>query len=245
MNNVPWSYRIHRLTWSGLDLLFPPVCGGCGKAGWRWCLDCQERVPRIGKPFCEKCGIPTKGNNTCEKCIANPPVYRMMRSWAVFDSPVQNALHTMKYRRNIGLGEAFAVQMTEFFKSLGWSVDILIPVPLGRNRLKERGYNQVALVARPLAYAVGLDYNPGALWKERETRSQVGLTVSQRRENVNGAYRADARAVSHKSVVVMDDVATTGSTILACADALSSAGAKEVYAITIARALSHHDLTRV
>jgi competence protein ComFC len=183
--------------------------------------------------------------NTCEKCSSNPPAYRMMRSWAVFDSPVQNALHTMKYRRNIGLGEAFAAQMTDFFKSLGWSVDILIPVPLGRNRLKERGYNQVALVARPLAYAVGLDYTPRALWKARETRSQVGLTVSQRRENVDGAYQADARIVGHKSVVVMDDVATTGSTILACADALLSAGAKEVYAITIARALSHHDLTRV
>ena len=169
----------------------------------------------------------------------------MMRSWAVFDSPVQNALHTMKYRRNIGLGEAFGHQMTEFFRSLDWSVDVLMPVPLGKNRLKERGYNQVALVARPLAYKVGLDYNANALWKERETRSQVGLTVLQRQENVDGAYRADVQAVKGKSVVVMDDVATTGATILACADALLSAGAKEVYAITIARALSHHDLTRV
>lgn len=175
----------------------------------------------------------------------NPPTYRMMRSWAVFDSPVQNALHTMKYRRNIGLGESFASQMAGFFKSLEWSVDVFIPVPLGKNRLKERGYNQVALVARPLAYEVGLDYNPSALWKARETRSQVGLTVSQRRENVHGAYQADVKAVKHKSVVLMDDVATTGSTIRACTDALLFAGAKEVYAITIARALSHHDLTRV
>jgi ComF family protein len=169
----------------------------------------------------------------------------MMRSWAVFDSPVQNALHTMKYRRNIGLGESFAAQMAEFFRLLGWQVDVLMPVPLGKNRLKERGYNQVALVARPLAFEIGLDYNPGALWKARETRSQVGLTISQRRENVDGAYQADARAVKDKSIVLMDDVATTGSTILACTDALLSAGAKEVYAITIARALSHHDLARV
>ena len=169
----------------------------------------------------------------------------MMRSWAAFDSPVQNALHTMKYRRNIGLGEAFAAQMAYFFRSLEWHVDTLVPVPLGKNRLKERGYNQVALVARPLAFAVGLDYTPRALWKARETRSQVGLTSSQRRENVDGAYQADPGAVKHRSVVLMDDVATTGSTILACTHALLSAGAKEVYAITIARALSHHDLTRV
>ena len=136
-----------------------------------------------------------------------------MRSWAVFDSPVQNALHTMKYRRNIGLGESFASQMAEFFKSLNWQADILLPVPLGKNRLKERGYNQVALVARPLAYEVGLNYNPGALWKARETRSQVGLSISQRRENVHGAYQAAVHVVKGKSVVLMDDVATTGSTI--------------------------------
>ena len=84
----------------------------------------------------------------------------MMRSWAVFDSPIQNALHTLKYRRNIGLGESLAIGMAEFFQSLQWPVDIFIPVPLGKNRLKERGYNQVALVARPLAYEVGLQYSP-------------------------------------------------------------------------------------
>ena len=213
--------------------------------GWRWCPDCQERVPRINKPFCGKCGIPTQGADTCEKCKSNPPAYRMMRSWAVFDSPVQNALHTLKYRRNIGLGDSLAIGMVEFFQSLQWPVDIFIPVPLGKNRLKERGYNQVALVARPLAYEVGLQYRPRALWKARETRSQVGLSISQRRENVHNAYQADPKVVKRKSVILMDDVATTGSTILSCTDALLFAGAREVYAITIARALSHHDLTRV
>jgi len=169
----------------------------------------------------------------------------MMRSWAVFDSPVQNALHTLKYRRNIGVGESFAVEMAKFFQTLQWPVDIFIPVPLGKNRLKERGYNQVALVARPLAYEIGVEYSPRALWKARETRSQVGLSISKRRENVHNAYQADPKVVKRKSIILMDDVATTGSTILSCTDALLFAGAREVYAITIARALSHHDLTRV
>lgn len=245
MSNIPWSYRIFRLTWNGLDLLFPPICGGCGKAGWRWCPDCQGRVPRIKKPFCEKCGIPTLGIDICEKCRLDPPAYQMMRSWAVFDSPVQNALHTLKYRRNIGLGESFAIGMVKFFQALQWPVEVFIPVPLGKKRFKERGYNQVALVARPLAYEIGVEYSPQALWKERETRSQVGLSISKRRENVHNAYQADPKIVKRKSVMLMDDVATTGSTILSCTDALLAAGAKEVYAITIARALSHHDLTRV
>lgn len=168
-----------------------------------------------------------------------------MRSWAVFDSPVQNALHTIKYRRNIGLADALARHMLGFVRSLNWNMDLIVPVPLGRKRLQERGYNQVALVARPLAYELGLDYAPHALRKVRDTRSQVGLGISERRVNVSEAYQADPSVVKRKSILLIDDVATTGSTISACAEALLSAGAQAVCAITIARALSHHDLNRV
>lgn len=151
----------------------------------------------------------------------------------------------MKYRGNIGLGESIAIQMTEFVRSLRWPVEILIPVPLGKKRLQERGYNQVGLVARPLAYQMGWVYEPDSLWKTRETRSQVGLNVSQRRENVRNAYQADPKTVKRKSILIMDDVATTGSTISGCTEALLSAGVHEVFVLTIARALSHHSLDRV
>jgi competence protein ComFC len=169
----------------------------------------------------------------------------MMRSWAVFDSPIQNGLHTMKYRRNIGLGEALAVQMVEFVRSLQWEVDMLLPIPLGKKRFQERGYNQVALVAEPLAYQMGLAYLPQAIWKKKETRSQVGLKHSQRQENVQNAYQADPETVKRKSILIMDDVATTGATISSSTEALLTAGAREVFAITIARALSHNDINRV
>ena len=238
-------YRAHRLAWSGIDLVFPPICGGCGKAGKRWCSGCQLRVPFIRVHYCQTCGVPNKGVKTCDKCRSNPPAYRMMRSWAVFASPVQNALHTLKYRRNAGIGDALARQLADFVRSLEWNIDLLIPVPLGKNRLKERGYNQVGLVAEPLAYEVGWGYAPHALWKSRETRSQVGLSISQRRENVLDAYQADREIVKRKSILLMDDVVTTGSTIQSCSQALLDAGAREVYALSIARALSHHDLKRV
>ena len=137
------------------------------------------------------------------------------------------------------------MQMSDFVSSLEWPIDVLIPVPLGKKRLKERGYNQVALVARPLAYQLEWRYEPDALWKKRETRSQVGLSVSQRSENVQDAYQADPTIVKQKSILIMDDVATTGSTISACTTALLSAGARDVYVLTIARALPHHGLDRV
>ena len=179
MKKIPWSYRFWRLAWSGIDLLFPPVCG-CGKIESRWCSNCQSRVPFVIDHFCEVCGIPTNGNGavSCEKCASNPPAYCTMRSWAVLDSPVQNALHILKYRRNQGIGDELARQIASFVKSLDLNVDMLIPVPLEKKRLKERGYNQVALVARPLAYELGLEYAPQGLWMSRETRSQVGLNIS-------------------------------------------------------------------
>jgi ComF family protein len=213
-------------------------------------------VPRIDQPFCQKCGIPAKETEPreasalgaialCAKCRSNPPAYQMMRSWAVFDSPIQNGLHTMKYRGNIAFGESLATNMVDFVCSLHWPIEVLIPVPLGKKRLEERGYNQVGLVARPLAYQLGWRYEPNALWKTRETRSQVGLTAVQRSANVQDAYQADAKIVWQQNIILMDDVATTGSTIPACTQGLLSAGAKEVYVLTIARALSHHSLDRV
>jgi ComF family protein len=168
-----------------------------------------------------------------------------MRSWAVFDSPVQNALHTLKYRRNRGIADALAIQVADFVRSLHWDVELLVPVPLGEKRLKERGYNQVGLIARPLAYELGLQYAPQGLLKTKDTRSQVGLNISQRRENVRNVYQAEVKIVKRKSVLLMDDVATTGATIQSSAEALLSAGARDVYVFTIARALSHHDMTRV
>lgn len=168
-----------------------------------------------------------------------------MRSWAVFDSPIQDALHTLKYRRNIGLGEALAFQMADYLRSLHWNIDMVIPIPLGKKRLEDRGYNQVALVAEPLAYEVGWAYSSKALWKARETRSQVGLNISQRKQNVDNAYQANPEMVSRKSILLMDDVSTTGSTVSSSTKALLEAGARDVYVLTIARALSHHDLNRV
>lgn len=151
----------------------------------------------------------------------------------------------MKYRRNLGLGESIAMQMKDFVHSLQWPVSVLIPVPLGKRRLEERGYNQVGLVGRPLAYHMGWMYEPHALRKTRDSRSQVGLNLSQRRDNVRGAYESDPKIVQGKSILLMDDVATTGATISACTEILLSAGAQEVFILTIARALSHHSLDRV
>ena len=145
----------------------------------------------------------------------------------------------------MALGDALAVPISRFVDSLGWSFDVVVPVPLGEKRMKERGYNQVALIAKPLSLSLGRIYHQAALKRRRETKSQVGLSAVERRQNVHDAFIADSRIVRGKSVLLMDDVATTGATLSSGAEALLQAGASQVYAITVARALPHHGLNLI
>jgi ComF family protein len=238
------SYILYRSLWSALDLLFPPVCGGCGKVGSRWCEECQKRVKILNGTVCDVCGLPQDANGVCAVCRADRPHFHALRAWAVFDDPVRKALHRLKYRRDVALGDALAAQMLQYVRELNWDIDTIVPIPLGRQRQKERGYNQVGMIAKPLALALDIEFAPNALARRKETRSQVGLSKQERRENVDGAFQASA-GVSGKTILVLDDVSTTGSTLSSSAEALLASGAKNVYALTVARALPHHGLKQV
>lgn len=238
------NYMLYRSIWKTLDLVFPPVCVGCGRVGFRWCDECQRKVKVLNGMVCEICGLPQEKSGVCDTCQLERPHFYSLRAWAVFDGPVQSALHRLKYRRDISLGDEIAGLMIPFVQDLGWKIDMVVPIPLGKHRMKERGYNQVAMIAKPLAMALGARYSPTELMRRKETRSQVGLSKVERKTNVSNAFQAD-QGVSGKIVLVMDDVSTTGSTLSSSADALYQAGAKKVYALTAARALPHHDLRYV
>jgi len=125
--------------------------------------------------------------------------------------------------------------LVELFLNLDWEVDVIIPVPLGVARLKERGYNQAVLIARPLALRIDIPCDTRGLNRVRETRSQVGLTINQRRENVKNAFQATTKNVFDRRILLVDDVATSSATLDACASALLEAGAMDVRCITLAR----------
>lgn len=239
-----WKYTLYRSTWSALDLLFPPVCGGCEKTGSRWCEDCQSKVKILNGIVCEVCGLPQVQVGTCKTCLADKPHFRMLRAWTIFEDPIQNALHKLKYRKDMSMGDAIAYHMLPFVENLNWKIDIIIPVPLGKDRIKQRGYNQVAMIAKPLSIALQVAYAPNELIRKKETRTQVGLTKLERKKNVEGAFQASA-SVKRKHIVVMDDVSTTGATLSSIAESLYQAGAENVYALTVARALAHHHLNHV
>ncbi len=242
---ISLAYSLYRLAWRSLDLIYPPTCGGCGKPGSRWCGDCQRNVPKPIEPVCDICGISIDVPGLCADCKRARPRFRILRSWAVFDAPVRNALHKLKYRRDMGLGDALAAQLLEFVVNLNWPFNMIVPVPLGRKRMQERGYNQVSLIARPLALATAITFAPDALIRVRETQTQVGLGKAERRANVSGAFQAQGTRVNGRIVLLMDDVATTGSTLSSCAEALYAAGAQDVFTLTVARALTRHGLSSV
>lgn len=229
--------RLYHAGWKFLDVLFPPKCAGCGKWGDRYCPTCFEKTTLIQYPICQICGdsLRDKHGVICIRCRNQPVAFAAIRSWGNFSDPLQGAIHNLKYRQDRGLGEVLAQPLIALLNRYGWKIDSIIPVPLDSARHKERGYNQAALIARPISWSTEIPYSEECLVRDRITQQQVGLSISERQENMAGAFKADSNLVAGKNLLVVDDVITTGSTINACAFALINAGATKVYGLTLAR----------
>ena len=236
-------YALYHFFWSALDWIYPPTCGGCSQLGVRWCSTCQEQTIRLNiKTGCPRCGYELLNNGLCPNCQANTPVCTAIRSWGAYSGPLRAAVHRMKYNQDLGLTELFSSHLNILLVELGWNVNLITSVPLSRKRLRQRGYNQAALLGWPMAVALNIPYVSQAIERTRDTSSQVGLSAKERLTNVVGAFHADPKLVNHKNVLVVDDVITTGATIQSCAQALIAAGAYQVFGLSLARTLLHSDL---
>ncbi len=231
------AYRAYQFIWESLDWLYPPTCGGCGTPGTRWCAECAAKTPEITQQICPICGNPNLNNNPCQRCQASRPHFAALRSYTVYSGSIREAVHRLKYQRDIGLGEMLSRLMINSLGKLNWSLDIITSVPLGLVRFRERGYNQATLLARPIALYMELPFSTKLITRARETQSQVGLSVVERRQNMEGAFRAAKKRVQGKNILVVDDVATSGATLNACAKALKDEGAANVYGFSLARAI--------
>ncbi len=221
---------------TALDWLLPPRCAGCGTLGTSWCAECNASLRTLAPPICERCGLPKLPDAKCGACQANNYAFTAARSCAVYVGPLRRAILRLKRQRNEELGRAFAEHLTTTFAATDWTPDLVIPIPLARSRQQERGFNQAALLARPLASKLQLAYAEDGLSRLRETKPQFDLPRSERWTNVSQVFAADA-SVNGLSVMIVDDIMTTGATLSSAADALKGKGAKSVYGLTLARAL--------
>ena len=228
---------LERVRNGALDLLFPKRCLGCRAWGALVCEECRSQVDSLRPPVCLRCGIPVIGT-ACMSCRENPLEVDGLRSVFAYDGLVRTAIIELKYHGLACLGEELGVWMAD---RIDWpvSADVIAGVPLHPGRQRDRGYNQSALLAQALHRRFKLPLAGAAIRRTRPTQPQVRLNGrSERAENVRNAFVADRRIVGGRSVLIVDDVATTGATVSACAGALKDAGAVWVGALTLARDVS-------
>ncbi len=211
------------------------------------CEDCFMSFQRILGIACEVCGLPLPGLAQhegepllCPACQEKTYAFDRARSFAVYADSLVRAILLLKFERIEPLGAWFADRLAEVVSAEGdrLAADVVVPVPLHRQRERERGYNQAALVSKPLAKRLRLPHKAVLLMRTRARPDKQVLTLEERWESVRGAFATrPGSQVDNLRVLLVDDVLTTGATLDACARALGDAGAKSVIGLTVARAV--------
>jgi len=231
-----------RLFRSVLGFALPPRCGGCGVIVDQldsFCPDCWRELEFLGPGGCSRCGIPLAATDaeTCAACLAKPPRLDRIRAAVAYGEISRQIAMRLKYGRKIALARIMSRYIRPLLGELPPDA-LFVPVPLHRSRLWRRGFNQSVFVARELSRATGLAMSVDALRRIRATPPLKGMTMRQRRRTVAGAFRAERTTeLRGRTVVLVDDVLTTGSTANACARTLKRAGAARVELVSWARVI--------
>jgi ComF family protein len=229
-----------------LDFIFPPLCAACRapvSAAHNLCGACWGKIAFLSEPMCETCGFPFEfdaGPGTlCAGCRQRLPAFDKARALMCYDDASRNPILALKRADRLDLVPAFARWIERPGRELLDAADLIAPVPLHPGRLWRRRFNQSALIATALGRIVGKPVDCLVLRRVRKTPSQGEMpSASARRRNMQGAFRADgpgALRIAGKTVLLVDDVFTTGATVEACARALKRAGAARVFVLALAR----------
>jgi len=247
-----WSQALGSVSGALASVIFPSDCRICESllttaSRLPICHDCLASFRQNPLESCDVCGVPwgVPGESDeefaiCPECREQKFGFERARSYGQYEGALARAILLLKYEHIEPLGRWFADRLLEVVRSdeKRLSGDIVVPVPLHRQRKKERGYNQVELFARPLAKRLGVPYRPVLLMRTRPRPEKHLLDYEERWESVRGAFALKPGGrVDNSRVLLLDDVMTTGATLDACSRALADAGASSVIALTVARAV--------
>ncbi|MBI3744289.1 MAG: ComF family protein [Chloroflexi bacterium] len=220
-----------RLSRSALDLVFTPRCAGCKREGSYLCNPCLTAVHRLDAPYFPRGASPLDG--APREPLAIAAVYAPF----VMQGAMRDAIHQLKYLGVRDIAPVLAAHLDDFLEQHHLDVDTIIPVPLHRDRLRQRGYNQAELIAKAVALWRGLPLDAHCVERTRHSPPQARSGSSGARwAQVRDVFRP-TRPLFDKRILLIDDVCTTGATLDACAQALKNAGASSVIGLTVARQL--------
>jgi ComF family protein len=228
--------RLHVIKNIALDLLFPQKCIGCGKEGDLICPACYQSLPRIIPPVCPRCGKSQPNGVICSGCVSWQANIVGIRSPFRFDGVIRQAIHQFKYKNLRTLAVPLSRLLQEYLAANPIPSEVLVPVPLHPRRLRERGYNQSGMLAENLGKLTALPVVPDCLIRTRFSIPQARTeNVDERKKNVAGVFTCRSGSLANKQVLLIDDVATSGTTLDACALALKAGGATSVWGLVLAR----------
>ncbi len=218
-----------------IDLVFPQTCVHCEVEGQLLCDSCLNDAVRIGNEACRTCGVQLEYGSRCGKCAELPPALARVTAVFQFEAAIRDAVHALKYRDLRAIAPILGAELANDVRARHRNIDVVVPVPLHKRRMRSRGYNQAELLARPTAARLGVPISTHLLSRVSDNPPQAqARSEAARSAGVRNAFAASSEA-RDKRVLLIDDVATTCSTLNACGKVLLRAGAKSVRAAVLAR----------
>lgn len=223
-------------------MLFPETCPVCQRPSIDHrtapiCAGCWQSIKPYTGPKCRKCGKPliSDASTICGDCLQDEPAFESARSFGLYDGALRKAINLLKYHNVKRLSKPLSDIIMRIKIP---QVDAVLPVPLYKKRLRQREFNQSALIAKYTAKSLGLILILDSLVKNRDTKPQVGLSSDERRKNMRNAFGIQNKEmIEGKNILLVDDVSTTGATVRECSKVLKKAGAGEVHVVTLAHGL--------
>ncbi len=234
------TYKGHKLASSLFSVIFPSTCPACQNPTDNIhyapiCIRCWDSIKRYSGPSCSVCAAPlvSEHSQRCGECLHRRPHFSTVLNFGLYSDTLSEAIHLLKFTGLKRLARPLGRLLTELPIP---EADGIVPVPVSRKTLKERGFNQTLVLSRVLSKSTKIPVHSDILFKKRDTPAQIGLGAKERITNLKNSFEVKRR-IDDLRLLLLDDVMTTGATVRECSKTLIKAGAREVIVITLARSV--------